>query len=145
MKKTEIIHNRIRDQFEELIAQLTKAADLIDKKDIPEERHVARRLRSGSDRIRVILNNEFHRMGGGELLFASRLADMHLPEREYDGRPLDDDDHIMTAEDFQQCREDGTFCNDDGSGYWVKDGKRSNDEVFGTPRLDATHVVWFNK
>ena len=37
------------------------------------------------------------------------------------------------------------FSNDDGSGYWVKEGKQSSDEIFSTPRLDATHIIWFNK
>jgi hypothetical protein len=37
------------------------------------------------------------------------------------------------------------FSNYDGSGYWVKDGKKSRDEIFSTPRLDATHIVWYNK
>jgi hypothetical protein len=65
-------------------------------------------------------------------------------ERRYDGE-IDVEDHVMTADDWEQEVEYGSFINEDGSGYWVKNGKRSHDEVFGTPRLDATHVVWFNK
>lgn len=55
------------------------------------------------------------------------------------------DDDIYTVEEWIQAVEDGFFCNYDGSGYWVKDGLKSNDEVFSTPKLDATHVVWYNK
>jgi hypothetical protein len=31
-----------------------------------------------------------------------------------------------------------------GNGYWAKDGFMSNDSVFSTRPLDATHVIWFN-
>jgi len=55
------------------------------------------------------------------------------------------DDDIYTVEEWIQAVKDGCFCNFDGSGYWVKDGFKSNDEVFSTPQLDATHVVWYNK
>jgi len=57
----------------------------------------------------------------------------------------DFDDDIYTVEDWEQAVKDGCFCNFDGSGYWVKDALKSNDEVFSTPKLDATHVVWYNK
>lgn len=52
---------------------------------------------------------------------------------------------LMTAEDWNQAVDEGYFTNWDGSGYWVKDGLESGDEVFGTPQLDATHVMWYNK
>lgn len=55
------------------------------------------------------------------------------------------DDDIYTVEEWTQAVKDGCFCNYDGSGYWVKDGLKSGDEVFSTPPLDATHVVWYNK
>jgi hypothetical protein len=55
------------------------------------------------------------------------------------------DDDIYTIEEWNKTVEDGWICNDDGSGYWVKDGLKSRDEVFSTPQLDATHVVWYNK
>ena len=55
------------------------------------------------------------------------------------------DDDIYTVEEWRQAVKDGCFCNFDGSGYWVKDGLKSSDEVFSTPKLDATHVVWHNK
>lgn len=53
---------------------------------------------------------------------------------------------LMTVEDWKEDVESGSFINTDGSGYWVKDGKMSrDDEVFSSPQLDATHVMWFNK
>lgn len=55
------------------------------------------------------------------------------------------DDDIYTIEEWNKTVEDGWICNDDGSGYWVKNGLKSGDEVFSTPQLDATHVVWYNK
>lgn len=39
----------------------------------------------------------------------------------------------------------GEFVSTDGDGYWVKNGWESDDEVFSTPQLDATHVAWYNK
>ena len=55
------------------------------------------------------------------------------------------DDDIYTIEEWESAVNDGWITDDDGSGYWVKDGLKSRDEVFSTPQLDATHVVWYNK
>jgi hypothetical protein len=52
---------------------------------------------------------------------------------------------IFTVENWELAVAEGDFINDDGSGYWVKDGKSSRDEVFSTYPLDATHVAWYNK
>lgn len=52
---------------------------------------------------------------------------------------------LMTAEDFQQCVDDGGIMDDDGSGYWVKDDMACRDEVFSSHQQDATHVIWYNK
>lgn len=41
--------------------------------------------------------------------------------------------------------DSGMFGNYNGSGYWVKDSKISDDEVFHSPQLDATHVIWYSK
>lgn len=62
--------------------------------------------------------------------------------RKYD-RKLDRewDQDIYTVDNWNVAVEEGFICNDDGSGYWVKDGLRSGDEVFSTHQLDATHVV----
>ena len=55
------------------------------------------------------------------------------------------DDDIYTIEEWKDAVNDEWITNDDGTGYWVKDGLKSRDEVFSTPQLDATHVVWYNK
>jgi len=52
---------------------------------------------------------------------------------------------IFTVGQWEDSVDDGFFYDGDGSGYWVKDGFESCDEVFSTPKLDATHVVWYNK
>ena len=52
---------------------------------------------------------------------------------------------VFTVEDWESAVNEGLFIDYDGSGYWVKDGKSSRDEVFSTPPLDATHVAWYNK
>lgn len=46
---------------------------------------------------------------------------------------------------FNEMRESGMITEDDGQGYWARDGKMSDDEVFSSSVDDATHVVWFNK
>ena len=55
------------------------------------------------------------------------------------------DDDIYTVAEWGEAIKNGEFGNYDGNGYWLKDGYRSDDEVFSTPQLDATHVIWFNK
>ncbi len=52
---------------------------------------------------------------------------------------------FMTVEDWNEAVKSGIFTDYDGQGYWVKDDFISDDEVFSTPALDATHVVWYNK
>lgn len=58
---------------------------------------------------------------------------------------VDIDDEIYSIKDWIEALKIGCFNNFSGSGYWVKDGMKSSDEVFSTPVLDATHVVWYNK
>jgi len=66
-------------------------------------------------------------------------------ERLYD-EEIPDYGDLMTAEDWNAAVEDGSFITTDGCGYWVKNGKLCHeDEVFSSPQLDATHVMWFNK
>ena len=55
------------------------------------------------------------------------------------------DEDMYNVEEWEDCVKDGWFGNFDGSGYWVKNGFKSHDEVFSTPKLDATHVVWYSK
>ncbi len=52
---------------------------------------------------------------------------------------------LYTIEDWKEMVKAGICTNYDGSGYWVKDGYISKDEVFVTHKLDATHVIWYNK
>lgn len=52
---------------------------------------------------------------------------------------------IMTVSDWVKSVSEGVFSNDDGCGYWMKNGLISRDEIFSTERLDATHVAWYNK
>lgn len=67
--------------------------------------------------------------------------------------PIASDDYIMDAIEFEKGlheeRQTGStilpFGYDDGIGYWVKDGLISHGNIFSTPRLDATHIVWYNK
>lgn len=51
---------------------------------------------------------------------------------------------IMTVDEWAKLKN-VVYGNYDGSGYWVKDGMESQDEVFSTPQEDATHVAWYNK
>ena len=58
---------------------------------------------------------------------------------------VDDEDDVYTIEEWNDVVSDGSITNDDGCGYWAKNGMMCRDEVFSTPQSDATHVVWFNK
>ncbi len=68
------------------------------------------------------------------------------PARVYGSRGMvTNKDDVYTIEQWKDSVDDGMLTDDDGTGYWVKDGYSSSDEVFSTDQLDATHVVWFNK
>lgn len=54
-------------------------------------------------------------------------------------------DNIYTVEEWKESINYGDITDDDGTGYWVKDGYISTDEVFSTFQRDATHVIWYNK
>ncbi len=59
--------------------------------------------------------------------------------------PNEDDDIYSVKEWIEEIKN---ICcrNDDGSGYWMKDGYiNDNDEVFSSEPEDATHVIWYNK
>lgn len=65
--------------------------------------------------------------------------------RLYDEK-LPDYGDLISVEDWNRAVDDGSFVNEDGCGYWVKDNLMCHkDEVFSSPQLDATHVMWFNK
>jgi hypothetical protein len=65
-------------------------------------------------------------------------------KRVYINYQPDFDDEIYTIQEWKKLAN-RVFYNSDGSGYWMKDGMKSSDEVFSTPSLDATHVIWYNK
>jgi len=51
---------------------------------------------------------------------------------------------VFTINDWLKVKD--TFCkNNNGCGYWMKSNLESNDEVYSTPQLDATHVSWYPK
>lgn len=60
-------------------------------------------------------------------------------------KKLDKGDDVYTIEEWNKTIKEGWIMNEDGCGYWMKDNLISNDEVFSTEQLDATHVVWYNK
>lgn len=64
--------------------------------------------------------------------------------REYK-RKVKPEDDLYTVKEWLEEIKNKLCCNYDGSGYWVKDGLRSDDEVFSTEPLNATHVAWYNK
>lgn len=68
-----------------------------------------------------------------------------MQKREYN-RPIDPEyTHVMTVKEWEKAVKDGWFGNYDGSGYWMKDRMKCNDEVFSSLPEDATHVAWYNK
>lgn len=78
----------------------------------------------------------------------NQMMEEHIDKsRKYVEEIEDNPDYvdIFTVEEWKEAVDGGWIRNDDGSGYWMKDGKSSRDEVFGTPQLDATHVAWYNK
>ncbi len=69
---------------------------------------------------------------------------------------IDKTDDVMTVKKFCKCVKDGGFINDDGHGYFCKDGLRSTlyvqfcdgevDEIKKTAkRYGFTHIVWYNR
>lgn len=62
-------------------------------------------------------------------------------------KPIDFEDEELDLMSVKQWSEVKNVCyrNDDGNGYWCKGGLESNDEVFSTEQLDATHVIWYSK
>lgn len=60
------------------------------------------------------------------------------------------EDDVYTVEEFIECCKDGSFIDDDGWGYPVKD-KKADRGVIIYPSIvhlipeDATHIVWYNQ
>ena len=73
---------------------------------------------------------------------------MTLPTRNYNRAhnpdPEWDEDEVFTVAEWLEAKN-VWIGNDDGSGYWMKDGMICNDEVFSSEQEDATHVIWYSK
>lgn len=52
---------------------------------------------------------------------------------------------VYNIEEWNEATSQYSITDDDGSGYWEKDGRVSDDNAFNTPKLDATWVAWYNK
>jgi hypothetical protein len=63
----------------------------------------------------------------------------------YYGTPVEPGDLLIPADEFFRLVAGGSIMDDDGFGYWVKDGKKCQYDVFSSVQEDATHVVWYNK
>jgi hypothetical protein len=68
---------------------------------------------------------------------------MSTESREYTKVPRKSE--IIEVNNFNRSVEHKEITKWDGHGYWMKDGKESEDMVFSDPQLDATHVSWYNK
>jgi hypothetical protein len=87
--------------------------------------------------------------------YAEFVASMPEPIDPPVFRPVGKDDHVMTLAEFDEAVASGSFIDYDGYGAFVKDGQRSNREVWlslfkelqkaGKVPAWATHVVWFNR
>jgi hypothetical protein len=64
---------------------------------------------------------------------------------------IDDDDDVMTINEFINAVKSGFFIDYDGYGRYVKDGKKTNIEILPSDvkyqaiRRDFNTMVWFNK
>lgn len=52
---------------------------------------------------------------------------------------------LIHVDQWETLLDEGMIIDEDGFGYWVKDGFSSKDDPFKTEQLDATHVAWYNK
>ena len=101
----------------------------------------------------VIMSNCYHKttiVDGNAIDKLFEASEIIIEKsRKYDGGDLLSSkmkyDEVFEVKKWKEAVEEGSFNTFDGSGYWVKGGYRSDDEVFSTKQLDATHVVWYNK
>lgn len=62
-----------------------------------------------------------------------------------------DNGDVMSLKEFISCCKSGGFIDYDGFGYYVKDGKEYNIEIYpsdvkhNTIRKDFDTIVWFNR
>lgn len=131
--------NPLRDPRGELTAEEHK---LIDEHEASEYalHHYGRlsAIKSVRNRLDIGLQK------AKELVDRVRPIKSSVSSRVYD-RDIDPDTDILSVAEWNESVRDGIFVNYDGSGYWVKYGRQSRDEVFETPPEDATHVAWYNK
>jgi len=72
-------------------------------------------------------------------------ATSRIYNRKHSPDPEWDEDEVFTLEAWFQAKN-VYIGNDDGNGYWMKDGMICHkDEVFSSEPEDATHVVWYSK
>ena len=83
-----------------------------------------------------------------EEIFLAGMNHKHhptTPGRSYD-TILPTHGRLYDIYNWLETTEEGYIIDDDGHGYWVKNGFMCRgDEVFSTDQEDATHVIWFNK
>jgi hypothetical protein len=93
--------------------------------------------------IRNYLLSQYNIEDAISFLSAKSIEDSNSvsTEREYN-QNFDMFDEVMTLDRFDEKIKTGAINSTLGWGYWVKDGFASADEVFDTPPLDATHVIW---
>jgi hypothetical protein len=64
---------------------------------------------------------------------------------------VEEDDDVMSLEEFIRCCECGGFIDYDGFGRYVKDGKTYNVEIYPSDvfhkslRTDFDTIVWYNR
>jgi len=52
---------------------------------------------------------------------------------------------LIPVDEWEAGESLGLYQLDDGSGYWVRNGKQSRDSVHNSEKEDATHVAWYSK
>lgn len=69
----------------------------------------------------------------------------------YELQELSDYGDVMSIEHFTECVNEGGFIDYDGFGYYVKDGKESDIEIYPSDvkhnkvRKDFDTIIWFNR
>ncbi len=73
------------------------------------------------------------RKSDGAVIGQILIDEINVLERKYERELCNSwDEDICTVKEWEEAVLDGEFNSDDGSGYWVKNGLRSDDEVFST-------------
>lgn len=52
---------------------------------------------------------------------------------------------LIPVDEWEAGLSVGLYTSTGGSGFWVYNGKQSHDDVFSSPKQDATHVAWYAK